>query len=841
MTLSKNKTTTTTIALFLVLTIAVTIIALPTATATDPPRTFTTVAFLSASPNPVGVNQQALFVMWIDKAHPTAQGYYGGRFSGCTIEITKPDNSSETIGPFSLDPISSAYKNYSPQQVGIYAVVFHFPAQVIENTNPPPTWETFNHPDQVNDTYAASTSNTVYLNVTEEQVQAWPETSLPTDYWTRPINAMNRNWAQIAGDWLNGAHTADNFNPYSQGPETPHILWARQLWEGGIAGDNAGTSSYLSTTASSGQGSPIIINGRLYISDRASVGRNWGWYCVDLYTGETLYYKNGTNPDYPSFGQVRGYYGQSVSGSWAYLWSTSGSTWSAIDPFTGNTVFTIANVSSAGTAVYGKDSSILRYNIVGSGANKRLTVWNTSKALEPLPWVRGDPQRPYQYSGTYDGRTGFSLNVSIPNVQGSIFAVVEDEYVIGGVSGKQNATHTEPGHLWALSLSRVQEGTLLWNVTFTPPKAVMDVTEEYYYGPYIGTTPGVASMKGPLVYPKEDVFIFWEGATRQFWGYSLKTGDMIWGPTEPQDVWMMFGMNPTVVYGILYTSRYSDQSPGGEIHAYNITTGETLWKYLPGTVNFETPYTNVPTAISAIAGGKIYTISQEHSPTMPLRRDATITCLDAFTGKVLWKISQYMRSQLAISSGYLVSSNLFDDKWYVFGKGPSATTVTTPDIVQPLGTPILIKGTVTDQSPGAKDTPAIADEDQQAWMEYLYMQRPVPTDARGVEVSLDTIDPNGNFVHIDNATSDAAGKFSYLFKPDVPGKYTIIATFYGSKSYGSSSAETAIGVTEAPETPETPGSPQDMTGTYVAYAAVAIIVAIAVVGAILALLIRKRP
>ena len=83
-------------------------------------------------------------------------------------------------------------------------------------------------------------------------------------------------------------------------------------------------------------------------------------------------------------------------------------------------------------------------------------------------------------------------------------------------------------------------------------------------------------------------------------------------------------------------------------------------------------------------------------------------------------------------------------------------------------------------------------------MEYLYEQQAMPTNAKGVEVTLDAIDPNNNFVHIGTATSDTSGLFSYVFTPEIPGKYTIIATFAGSKSYYSSYAETAIGVSEAP-------------------------------------------
>jgi hypothetical protein len=156
---------------------------------------------------------------------------------------------------------------------------------------------------------------------------------------------------------------------------------------------------------------------------------------------------------------------------------------------------------------------------------------------------------------------------------------------------------------------------------------------------------------------------------------------------------------------------------------------------------------------------------------------------------------------------------------------------------------------VTDQCAGAQKlaqtlgfvdgVPAIADEDQESWMEYLYQQRPIPGNAKGVEVSLDAIDPNSNFVHIDTVTSDMSGMFSHMFIPDVPGKYTIIATFAGSKSYGASYAETAIGVDEAPP-PTAPPQPIVFPPieTYFIYATVVLLIAIAIVGI---LLLRKHP
>lgn len=856
-----TKKTFAIISLLLLLTIVIPLFALPNVNASTPPKTWPTVAYLSVAPNPIGVGQRALFIMWLDKANPLVQGIYGQRFTGYTLNITKPNGETQIMGPYQADAISSAAVYFTPDQVGNYTAVFNFPAQVIREVNPPPAYQTYNHPDQINDTYAASVSNTVTLVVTDKPVANFPEAPLPTDYWTGPINALNRGWSQIAGDWLGGAQIASSINPATTGPETAHVLWTRSFGIGGIAGENNEASVYLSTGSSSVAitSSPIIVNGILVLADKDSLSRNWGWYAVNLNTGKTLYYINGTTLPYPSFASVQTFDSESVHGSWAYLWSISGTTWTALDPNNGEVVFIITNAPSSGTAVHSANNgAILRYNLVnlGNTSNPKmyLQVWNTTLVTSPIS-ATGDPTRPYSYSGTYDGSKGYSLNASIPNVPGSILSVVEDHYVIGGTEGVNNSTGpVVPGNIWKLSLVPGQEGTLIENISFTPPPFFIDPSQYYYYGPYntvnqqtgavVGSTALPAeAMIGPLVFPDYNVFIYWQGSTRQFWGFDLTTGRQMWGPTDPQDPWMTYGMDPTVYNGMLLASRFNQQSPGGEITAYNITTGQLIWKYLPGTVNFETFYSNVPTAISAIADGKIYTVSEEHSPSMPLRRDATITCLNASTGNVIWQIPHYMRSQLAISRGYLIGGNLYDNNWYCFGKGPSATTVAGPDTVQPLGTKILLTGTVTDQSPGAPNTAAISDADQEAWMEYLYMQQSMPFNVTGVPVSLNALDPNGNFVPIGTAASDASGKYSIAFTPQVSGEYTIVASFTGSKSYGSSSGETAISISVAASPTNTPTpAPQSMADIYFLPVSIAIIIAIIVVGIVLSLLLlRKRP
>ena len=127
-------------------------------------------------------------------------------------------------------------------------------------------------------------------------------------------------------------------------------------------------------------------------------------------------------------------------------------------------------------------------------------------------------------------------------------------------------------------------------------------------------------------------------------------------------------------------------------------------------------------------------------------------------------------------------------------------------------------------------------------MEYVYMQKPRPTNTTGVEVTLSVLDSNNNFREIGKATSDANGFYSFQWTPDITGKFTVVATFAGSESYWPSRAESAFAVDEAAPAPVYPEAPIDNTPTMITYAAVGIIVAIAIVGAILALLVlRKRP
>jgi hypothetical protein len=886
MNFTSNKTKATTIALFLVLTFAVTLVALPVAKAHDPAWTVPTWTYVVVTNSVIGVNQELTIVYWLNAYPPTAEGAYGDRWT-FTVEVTKPDGSKDTLGPFTSDPVGTGWATYTPTEVGNYSVVAKFAEHKITGLPAPPTGYYWGNDIFVDDVYQASTSDPATFVAQQQAIQPWQEPPLPTNsYWTIPVNKANRNWYSLLGNWLGGAAqvngTTINF-AYGTGPESAHVLWTKQAWAGGIMDQRFGDIGYQQEHYDGLIFNPIILDGKIFYNTIASPWE--GWYCVDLYTGETEYYHNTTGPvtgitgegfDYAgsitgeklAFGQIYDYESPNQHGGYPYLWSqtdpTDPTAWMMFDAVTGNYICKITNAPMTygwygledwGKAVYGKDGSILRYNIVGDqpfgpfGPTLPpfyLQCWNTSRAL----WLRPFSANTYWMWRTYlnytfDGNNGYSLNVTLPwtSSAGNLITVREGQYIIGGTDGKNNGTYTSPGTLWALSLKPGSEGTLLWNITYTPPATAAsdEMTTDWFSGLMAGPATPPWFTASPMLSPEDGVFLFNEPITRRWWGYSLATGQQIWGPTEPESPWNFYGMSNNIYKGMLLS--YGSSMSGTELIAYNITTGKVLWKYIPQQVGFESPYGNYPLVLGAICDEKLYLFSTEHSPTEPMWRGSYMRCVNATDGKEIWKLLLWAGnglsgSGLGVADGYIVSLNYYDNRLYCIGKGPSATAVTASPKVSVNGESVLIEGTVTDQSPGAKGTPAIADESMQAWMEYLYEQQSIPGNATGVEVSLDTIDPNGNFVHIGTVTSDMSGMFKKAFAPEVPGEYTIIATFAGSKSYGSSYAETAINVDEAPPATQPPQYPQPIDNTMtIVYATIVIIIAIALVGI---LLLRKK-
>ncbi len=382
--------------------------------------------------------------------------------------------------------------------------------------------------------------------------------------------------------------------------------------------------------------------------------------------------------------------------------------------------------------------------------------------------------------------------------------VREDKYVIGGILGTNSADNVQiPGNLWALNLKADSNGvitpTLLWNITFTPPPF-----------PQIVNTSQTTGARTAIIDPEDGVFIFTDTTTRRIWGYNLADGSLKWGPTDPGPQFDYYGMGNLVYQGKFFTYGY-----GGILNAYDINTGKLLWNYTAYGIGQESPYADrYPLSLACIADGKLYMYSTEHSPSTPLWRGSDLRCINASNGAEIWKISHW--GTAVISDGFLVGLDYYDNQLYCYGKGPSATTIEAPLNAVTLGSSLVIQGTVTDQSSGAKGTPAISDASMSQWMEYLYKQQPKPTNATGVPVILFAIDPNGNTQNIGTVTSDTLGNYAISWKPPVPGLYTVVANFAGSNSYYSSVAEThfvvaAAAAVAAPASPQASATPPPTT------------------------------
>jgi hypothetical protein len=851
-----NNKKAATIALILTLTIAATLLTLPVVNAHDPPWTVPVFTYITAGPDPIGVNQQLVILFWSDGVVPTAAGAYGDRWT-YNVEITKPDGTKETLGPITSDPVGGGYSLYTPTQVGTYTFVAHRDEHTLTGLplGPGETIDTIRGAETVNDTYLASSSNPTSVTVQEDPIETWEEAPLPTEFWTRPINQLSREWYTLAGNWFgreSAAHDSGwtvNGNPRliatGPGPESPHVMWTRPIYAGGIMDARYGTHGYPAVHY---QGlkllPPIIIQGKL-IYDNFNTGHSLGgWWVVDLYTGETLDFFNTSTlttirgrpgehgiPEFPSFATIYDYGSPNQHGGYPYLWKVSGvtlpegyitepgkQTWEMLDAYAFGSVTKIANVSDGGFRVYGKEGSILRYSLDTKDGVQYLRVWNSSAIPTLLAGISGSnvwQWMPYRLP-VHDGNQAWSLNVSIsPPVQGDILAVREGEFVIGGTEGKNNGTYIEEGVLWALSLEPGKEGTLLWSINFTPPETVVPDIKPHNQKHRIEV-----GLKG--VDPESGVFIFSEAATLRRWGYSMETGERLWGPTEPEPAMNWYDNMPDLVY----EGKLISYGLSGVVTAYNITTGDIIWKYTAKGVGYESPFINDPLSLNCIADGKLYFTSSQHSPQTPLWRGSYLRCINASNGAELWKISNWGNAIEAqgqgkieggvIADGFFVGLNLYDAQIYCIGKGPSATTVTGPETTIPLGEEVLIKGAVTDVCAGAKQLveegkldmiPAISDADQQAWMEYLYEDQGMPTNAEGVEVVITTLDPNGNTYELARTTTDMSGTFGCAVDPPVPGKYKIMATFEGSDSYYGSSATTYINVGEAPS-PAQPIEPE---------------------------------
>jgi len=762
-------------------------------------------AFVAVSPNPIGIGQNALVAMWFDLLPPiNATTGAGTGWTGWVMTITLPDNTTTTMGPFHSDAVGSHSFIYVPQELGTYYFQWTSPQQTQQYA-------------AAGNVYLAATSNKAALVVQQTPIQPYSEAPLPTGYWARPIYGNNEGWYVLGGNWLamnlvygTGYDSSGCFNPYTTGPNSAHILWTRVQTIGGIAGGNigigqgevksftagasaaSGSTYYTGLSYESRYGPPIVLNGYLYSNvPESTSGTLGGAECINIKTGQLVWTQNIT----VTYGQVLSYESPNQHGIIPYLWRTGApapagatviagtSTYQLFDPLTGDLIMQFTNAST-GRVTMDTQGDMLVY--VLSTANHWLAMWNSSYAPYMQGSFTGTPDWRPPFGGVVDWRAGVEWNVTIPATPVSACISTLGEGVI--IATGRNAT-TLTNYMIGYDMTT---GTQLFQTTF-----VSNTNAQPFLMPIGG-----------------GVVVFFRQELLSFYAYNIHTGALVWGPTTPYT--NAFGMytsstvglgdeNPNIAYGNLYSVGYD-----GMIHAYNLTNGNNEWNWYDGSAGFESPYGQNPLGSGTfdIADGKVYAATGEHSPPSPLFRGAQIYCVDANTGTEVWSLLGWWQCP-TIADGVLTAFNNYDGLIYGIGKGLSATTVQAPLTGVTAGSTVSITGTVTDQSPGqtclgipAAGTPAISDASMSAWMQYLYMQQPMPNNATGVTVQLVAIDSSGASTTIGTATSDVTGFYATSWNvPTAPGVYKIIANFAGTNSYFSSSSEAAITVVAAAPTP----------------------------------------
>jgi outer membrane protein assembly factor BamB len=820
--------------------------------------------YVNAAPNPIGVDQTTYISLFFSKPIPqlnsTSFFLAATEYTDITINVVKPDGTNETLGPYTSDTSGGvAAVAFVPTVTGNYTLQGVFPGQSLGTSS---TGVTYNMDPDL--------SPAVKLVVQQAAVSTYSSPSLPTSYWTTPIYASNYGWAQtIGGNWYGlgrpgfdntGGYdaTGNNYQPYSTAPTTAHILWTKSITTGGQPGGETSANEMSAFAASSPlyhTFEPIILDGVLYYNWYPAQTDMAGIAAVDLFTGQTEWVKSTS--DTLMYGQVITFHTVEEFGSQAMLWAYNpDGNYDILDPVTGNTMATVDNVpylaygfASSSPALIDSNEpncigSILiyymnsTYSPTYTATASSLTMWNSSLCLTG-PFAVGGMAEIYtgdfKPSGTYNFKTGIEWSVPIP--------AADTNFSIAGESMQGILLTSYPQVL--STYGNQFGGSSATDIAYSP------INGTVLWGP---TTQTMTKFDDTSIIAVGDgVYVRQDKDTNQLYGYSLTTGKQMWGPTQlVGNALSHLYSSAAIAYGQVYVWDI-----GGYVNAVNVTTGKLDWTYTRGSAGYNTPYGVYPIWVfgtQSIADGMLF-LAEGRCYDPPLFPGGEKLAINCTTGKLVWEINgAFQRDVSPIADSELLGWNGYDGQIYAFGRGPSKTTVTAPDVGVTTATPVTITGTVMDVSPGSQQTavaadfpnglPCVSDASMTQFMEAVYEQQPMPTNVTGVPVTLSVTDSNHNTYVIGTTTTDASGTYSLTWTPIITGNFTVTATFAGTQSYYGSSAETHFYASApAPTASPYPSPVSGLASTgSLELGIAAVIIVIVIIGIVLAILtVRKRP
>jgi len=865
-----------------------------------------TYAYINVAPNPCGVGQAVTVNFWL--AVPQADGE---KAINMTVKVTHPDGTTETLGPFTSDFTGGTYTRYTPTVTGNYTFQFFYGGQTLAGAP-----NMFGGPTFAGYIELPSQSEVKTLTVTNTAATGVPFTPLPADYWWQtPVNAENvQTWASITGSWMGysantfaitgGFNATGNYNPYTQTPNTAHILWTKPWCVGGVAGGALGNdeqnSNFWTTSQYDPKYAPVIMNGIMYSTwYTTTTSSQQGIMATDLYTGKTLFTINttyalrcGMQVNFENINQYGVVGPYIIAQSGGGLFSTGPINWFIFDAMTGQYLCEVTNAPSFGQVGQDANGNIIGYSwqsSVGTYPNS-VYAWNITAYPNGRFGAFGNPIPSVTYTVKDTRVYGpalimYNLTAAMQQsglnwaiTQGTVYNWTDGiEWVNQPLPPVINGIVTAGIGTATFGYSAWSGDTLVWTTGATSVEETYGWLVEAGFSATNGNLLWIENRTGGAFVPytrtsntpsaAAGVYVEINQATYDAQAFSLTTGKLVW--EKSLNVTMSNGQYPndydefdfeTVpdsTHGVLYVWAL-----GGDVWALNMTNGDILWTFSTdqanGDAGTETPYGIYPLWVfsdEALAGqdSPVLYLPEGHEYSPPLFHNARMLAINGTTGKLIWSSLGFYDTATAVAYGVLTSFNAYDGQIYAYARGPSKITVNAPQVGVTTATPVTITGTITDISAGASQDavkanfpnglPCVSDDSQTGFMEAVYEQQPMPYNTTGVPITLYVTDANGNYRTIGTTTSTALGTFSLTWTPDIPGNYTVTATFAGSGAYYPSSAATAFYASEAPTAAPTQAPPTGgITSGDFMLGVAAIIVVIIIIGAVLALLtIRKRP
>ncbi|MGZ4850334.1 MAG: outer membrane protein assembly factor BamB family protein [Candidatus Bathyarchaeia archaeon] len=850
-----------------------------------------TYAYVNVAPNPCGIGQPVTVNFWLAVPHADQE-----LVVNMTVLVTHPDGTTETLGPFTSDLTGGTYTRYTPTALGNYTFQFIYGGQTLVGSI-----NAFGGPTFAGYVELPSKSAPVTLIVQQNPATGIPFTPLPTSWWQTPINAENvQNWADISGAWMGysavtfantgGYNVTGNYNPYTTAPTTAHILWTKPWCIGGVAGRELGNdeqnSNFWTTSQYNPKFAPVIMNGIMYSTwYTTTTSSEQGIMATNLFTGETMWVINTTDPlrcgmevnfeNINQYGVVGPYIITQGGGG---LFAPPGD-WKIYDGMTGQYLCKITNTPSF--LFLGQDAN---GNIIGYAFNNTAgtmyaypngrfgafgnpisgvsyTIQNTTTygpALEMFNLTAAMQQTALNWGialgASYSWQDGIEwVTQSLPPIVNGIVTTGLGTSSFGYSAWSGNtlvmtigATSVQENLGWLVEAGlNAQTGQLMWIQNRTGG----------VFTPYTRSNGGTSAAAG--------VYVEINFATYDMEAFSLTTGQKVWENSlnvpmsngHMPNTYDEYGFSsvPDTTHGVLYVWAL-----GGDVWAVNITTGAIIWSFSTvqanGDAGTETPYGIFPIWVfhcEALAdkNSPVLYLSEGHEYSPPLFHGALVLALNGTTGELIWSNLAFDDTATAVAYGVMTTFNSYDGQVYAYAQGPSKTTVSAPQVGVSTATPVTITGTVTDVSAGASQEavaanfpnglPCVSDASMTPFMEAVYEQQAMPHNITGVPMTISVTDSNGNYRDIGTTTSNAYGTYSLTWTPDIPGDYTVTATFAGSGAYYPSSAATAFHATNPPATQAPTAAPAQNLATitdlmtYIAVAVIAIIIAIAIVGLLL--------